>query len=177
MNLQLARTLLLDTPNWVDSICECPDVATRRLVLQACAEVILPYWESRFDRDDSMANLVRNMSASLKTPSIENDALLEAAIPQRIRRNWDLSPPPGFFEEHCSDCPADFAGDSIYYAACAFFDSPGTHPSDAKHALTTARECLARLFFERNPDFDGRVDYKRMADDHLRERILETMEC
>lgn len=170
MNSQLAKRLLHNAPDWVDSVCNCSDAATKRLVLHACAKVVLPYWESRFYQDDSMTSVVKCMANATSDPSTEVVGVLKAAIPHRTRRNWDLSPPPGFFDDDRSDCPADFAGDSIYYAASAFVSPCDTH--DDRYAFATARECIARTLAERDGGDDDSVDYVGMADEYLRNKLL-----
>jgi len=165
---------LLDATDWVDAICTCRDPTSKRLALYLCAKAVLPYWESRFERDDSMQSLIRRMSSAATSPTPENDALLKAAIPKRHRRHWDLSPAPGFFDENYSDCPADFAGDSIFYAACAMLNDP-IYDGDDSSAFETALECFARLFAERDTEYDDNTDYQNLANKHLRKRILENL--
>ena len=169
----LARSLI-EKPNWVNAICDCKDNVAKRWALYACAMAVLPYWESRFQHDDSMSKLVGCMALAANNPSPENDANLKSAIPRRERKHWDLSPPPGFFEEHYSDCPADFAGDSVFYAACAFINDPFDDHDDIS-AFDTAKECLARVFVERDANYNDATDYQGMADKHLRSKMLETL--
>lgn len=169
----LARSLI-EKPDWVSAICDCKDAVARRWALYACAKAILPYWESRFHRDDSMTNLVDCMAKATKDPSPANDANLKSAIPKRERKHGDLSPPPGFFEEHYSDCPADFAGDSLFYAACAFINDP-FDDHDGVSAFDTAKECLARVFVERDANYNDNTDYQGMADQHLRSKMLDAL--
>lgn len=170
---KLASSLLQES-DWVNAISACPNALARRWVLFACANVVLPYWESRFDRDDSMSKLVDHMKHAALAPSVENDARLKAAIPNRQRKHWDLSLPPDFGEEHRSDCPADFAGDSIFHAAHAFFSEPNDS-NDFLSAFETAQECLGRLFAERDKDFEGDTNHDEMAATYLQEKMLEVL--
>jgi len=165
---------LLDAMDWVDAICSCDDQNLKRFSLYSCANSVLPYWQSRFEDDESMENLLDAMLAASNSPSVENDTLLKKAIPKRERRHWDLSPPPGFADENYSDCPADFAGDSIFYAACAMLNDP-IDDGDDYFAFETALECLARLFVERDANYDDGTDYQGMANEHLRKKILENL--
>jgi hypothetical protein len=174
MEPQIVARSLVAKADWVNAICGCQDPAARRWALYACAKAVLPYWESRYQRDDSMQNLVDCMSMAASAPSIENDATLKAAIPKRERKRWDLSPPPGFFEEHYSTCPADFAGDSVFHAACAFINDPIDDHDDLS-AFATAKECLARLFVERDANYDDNKNYQDIADDYLRQKMLEIL--
>lgn len=165
---------LLDATDWVDAICSCEDQNLKRFALYSCATSVLPYWQSRFDDDESMEKLLDAMSVASNSPSVENDTLLKRAIPKRERRHWDLSPPPGFVDENYSDCPTDFAGDSIFYAACAMLNDP-IDDADDHSTFETALECLARLFAERDENYNDGTDYQGMANEHLRNKILETL--
>ena len=165
---------LIQRPDWVDAIRTCEDAAAKRWALYARAKVMLPYWESRYQRDDSMSNLVDHMAIGVRTPSSENDAQLEAAIPRRQLSDRDLCILEGFGLDDYSNCPADFAGDSIFCAARAFFD----RPDDDYHllyAFDTAEECLARLLVARDAHYDDNTDYPGMAKEHLREKMLEIL--
>lgn len=169
----LARSLV-ENPDWVDAICDCDDTVAKRWVLYACAKAVLPYWESRFQRDDSMSNMVECMAMAANDPSPQNDANLRSAIPDRRQKKRDLSAPPRFFENQHSDCPADFAGDSVFRAAIAFTSAPGNEHADYA-AIETAKECLARVFVERDAQYDDDTDYQGIAETHLRRTMLETL--
>jgi hypothetical protein len=121
-----------------------------------------------------MENLLDAMLAASNSPSVENDTLLKKAIPKRERKHWDLSPPPGFVDENYSDCPADFAGDSIFYAACAMLNAP-IDDRDDHSAFENALECLARLFVERDANYDDGTDYQGMANEYLRNKMIEKL--
>ena len=165
---------LLNQSCWVDAVCDCNDVAVKRVALYMCATSVLPYWESRFHNDESMARVVDCMSTVVKSPSTEHEMELCAVIPKRVRRHWDLSPAPGFPELNYSDCPADFAGDSIFYAAHAFVNE-AMHDSDEKSSFDTAIECVARILVERDGNHDDNTDYHLLASNHLRNTILNAM--
>ena len=121
-----------------------------------------------------METLVGLMLDFAKSASLDNKLKLKAAIPRRERRHWDLSPPPGFFDEELSDCPADFAGDSIFYAACAML-SDQVDGCDDRLAFDAATECLARLLVERDAQYSDDKDYRYLAGEHLRNRMIDTL--
>jgi len=110
---------LLEAMDWVDAICSCEDQNLKRFALYSCANSVLPYWQSRFEDDESMENLLDVMLAASNSPSVENDTLLKKAIPKRERRHWDLSPPPGFADENYSDCPDANYDDGTDYQGMA----------------------------------------------------------
>ena len=163
---------LLQEPVWASVICECSDQIAKRWVLFACAKTVLPYWDSRFHPDESMSNIVDCMANSAQSPTFESDSILKAAIPKREFSLWEISQPLGFIEGRFRNCPADFAGDSVFYAACVFLDQARDDHDDFA-AFETAKECFTRLFVERDPNYDDADDYRAKADKHLREKMLE----
>lgn len=158
----------------MNALCNCEDIVAKRWALYACANTVLPYWDARFFRDESMSNVVSSMYKAISHPSPENEAKLKSTLPIRVRKHWDISTPPGFFEPNYSDCPADFAGDSIFYAACAFINDPFDDNDDFS-AFSNAKECLARVFVERDLNYDDQTDYQTMAEVHLRSKMVEVL--
>lgn len=168
---KLALRLLTDD-DWVGAVCDSNDAAAIREVLLRCAQMMLPYWEARFTRDESMAAVVDMMQRVVAVPTEENRTALKSAIPKRVRRHWDLSPPPGMCPDPInSNCPADFAGDSIFYCASAVSSGDASDLDDTRSALENAVESIARLLAERNTDDDNGTDYCRTASGFVKERI------
>ena len=46
---------LLQTEDWEASVSDSKDVSVVREVMIRCAEMMLPYWEARFNDDESMS--------------------------------------------------------------------------------------------------------------------------
>jgi hypothetical protein len=166
---------LLQTDDWIAAVCNSGDVESVREIMVRCAETMLPYWEARFDKDESMSHLTTAMRQFLSNPSPETQRTLKSLIPSnRFPRTWDLSPPPGVFPENVgSDCPADFAGDAIAYAALALVDSCfSAHSPNVGSALDVSIEAIARLFGERDTDDDSKVDHYSNAKKYIRRKLL-----
>ncbi len=145
---------LLQMDDWVAAVCNSDDTETVREILVRCAETMLPYWEARFDKDDSMPRLINAMHRFASTPTAETQIALKALIPlNRLPRKFP--PHPGVFfefspEDIGSDCPADFAGDAVAYVALALVDSDSvTNSAHVGSALEASIEAIARLFAER----------------------------
>ncbi len=159
--------------DWLYALYNSDDSAAVREILVRCAEIMLPYWDARFHRDEAMGKLISAMHHLAAHPNLDGRRNLESLIPERrVYRHGGLSPPPGFPEPADSDCPADFAGDTITHAALAMSGS-----SQHLHAaMDTAIETFARLFGERDPDEDSPTDHRAVAGEYLRAKLLGNTE-
>lgn len=119
-------SLLCNPEDWVQAICESPDTRSVGRVLAACSQIMLLYWESHYRDDEKMRRVVDAMSNWAHQPSPENVAAVreaKASVMEELRYDVyrDLCMPGR--DLICSNCPADFAGDSIYHAAGAIGES------------------------------------------------------
>lgn len=166
--------VLLHSDDWAIAARQCDDIATVREVVVCCAEVVLPYWQSRFHRDEAMEALTSTMRRFADNPNHETQAEVRSRIPtDRLPRKWDLSP---VFELDSigSDCPADFAGDAIAYCALALVGFDLSIERDNLYkAIDTTIETIARLFGERDTDDDSDVDHVDTAKEYLRQKLIE----
>ena len=169
---------LLQMDDWVAAVCNSDDTAAVREILVRCAEIMLPYWEARFDKVDSMSRLINAMHRFSSIPTAETQGALKALIPMnRFPRTLPTHPGVIFLylrKKIFSDCPADFAGDAIAYAALALVDSDAsTYSANVNSALEASIEAIARLFAERDTNDESKVDHYSNAKSHIRKRLLE----
>jgi hypothetical protein len=123
-----------------------------------------------------MSDLIDAMARFNVNPTAEMQSQLEGLIPRRVRRHWDLSPPPGFPDPVGSDCPADFAGDAIFHAACAMTDELAPDSGVVHFALDSAVESIARLLAERDRTDENARDYRAEAANYIRDKIKSKLE-
>jgi hypothetical protein len=146
--------------------------------LIAIAEVMLPYWESRYPHDDRMERLVDVMRTWRANPSRRLrgevfETLRTAAVEREIVTH-DLSPAWDVHdvEPVHSDCPADFAGDAIVAAANAVVETKAPDfDKCAKRCLDAATNAVARSLERRRPD-DEPADFVGEAIEQLRRAVL-----
>lgn len=161
---------VLTQPDWTSAVTYCDDREVLDVVLLACARAMLPYWEARFEQDVTMERLIARLRDVVQDPTDLNRNRLLDAVPKREKRAY-LSMPdfdPGFIR---SDCPADFAGDAIFHAACEVGRTTEPEDEDAFEAFQCATECIARVLAERGEGGSG-IDIFEKASVLLRERIV-----
>src|SRR5262245_30559890 len=92
---------LLQADDWIAAVCNSDDKESVCEILVRCAETMLPYWEARFGKDESMSQLTTAMRRFSSKPTPETRRTLKSLIPpERLPRRWDLSPPPGLFPDN-----------------------------------------------------------------------------
>jgi hypothetical protein len=142
--------------------------------LVAIAEMMLPYWESRYTRDDRMERLVEAMRAWRANPSRQSQGEVFTALrPVAIQpRSYDMSPVFDFPEPTNSDCPADFAGDAIVAATNAVTEiGRGDFRVCVNRCFEAASNAVARSLERRRPN-DESVDFWAEALEQLRREML-----
>lgn len=168
---------LLREPDWIGAVVVSPDAAAQRAVLVACAELMLRYWESRFD-DEAMPQLV-HVIGRLAHDNEDIRGSIQQRIPRaRLPRSGDLPPLPGIPEPLGSDCPADFGGDAITYAAMSLTESSDTvDRTYLAEAFDSAVAAIARRLAERDRDDDLPRDYLAEAKEYLRRKVFVGSAC
>src|SRR4051794_32697252 len=62
---------LLQSDDWIASVCNSGDTESVREIMVRCAETMLPYWEARFNKDESMSQLTAAMRQFSSNPNPE----------------------------------------------------------------------------------------------------------
>ena len=171
MGLESALSLAAD---WPSKLLAIDDERLIGLALAACSRQMFPYWESHNPRDDKMEQLVSAMDdwASNSTPELKKrilDSLRRVAVESH---GW-LSPvepvPPG------SDCPGDYAGDSIVAAANAITEiGRRDFLHRAKDCLESAAQTVAQTMGQQQPE-DETTDFWTPAVELVRLGIINQL--
>lgn len=163
------------TESWQSDLVALDDQPLIGQALAACARLMLPYWESHYPRDDLMKAVVSAMSEWAITPNMElRTPILDSLRGVAVESQGYLSPawpvPQG------SNCPADFAGDSIVAAANAIIEIGGLDfRSRASDGLESATQAISQMMGHRQPD-DEATDFWSLANEHLRNGIIADLE-
>ena len=141
---------------------------------------MLCYRESHYSGDDKMSRVVLAMKQWLQDPTHDSTASLEQALAKATGKlRYDIYRElsmPDVPEIIGSDCPADFAGDSIVWAARALFNlnEREQFQDGARRSLTFATEAVSRMYAERNP-LDDNTDLWLLAQKHLGDQIAREL--
>ena len=69
---------LLQSDDWIAAVCNSGNTGSVREIMVRCAETMLPYWEARFDKDESMSQLITAMRQFSVNPISETRSILKS---------------------------------------------------------------------------------------------------
>lgn len=175
------KTILSETCEW-SALPTSSDRLGVAAMLTACANYMLRYWESHYTDDVKMPLLAHALVDWANDPSKDNmDTVVSAygsvSGPTRYS-SYDLGLCDPFKIDFVgSDCPADYAGVSIVWAAAAVanMNDHAVFHVLAQRSIDCALEAVTRMMGERAPH-DEAQDTCRKAEEHLRGQILEALD-
>jgi hypothetical protein len=168
------KSALSPPASWLSDLLSQDDDRSIALAVVSCAGLMLPYWDMHNPRDDRMECVVSALSEWARNPTSEGRAhILNSLSRVAVERRGFLSPiepvPVG------SDCPGDYAGDSIIAAANAIGELGNANfRGRAEDCLRYAAEAVSQMMGHRQPE-DERTDFWSLALESIRTGIIEQL--
>ncbi|MEO1530397.1 MAG: hypothetical protein AAFX06_33835 [Planctomycetota bacterium] len=171
-SIELCRSVLSErSADWRPELLALNDEVAISVSLAATSLLMLPYWESRYERDDEMARLVDAISTWATNP--DNDPF--CGIRYHLNRAGEVkraSLSPVWPTPVGSVFPGDYAGDAIVAAANAIceMDAPAFSRC-SEDCLSLAVKTIAEMMGHREP-FNETTDFLALSETRLRDGIL-----
>jgi hypothetical protein len=172
---RMALASALSQPgDWRHSLLALESERLIGVTLTACSNLMLPYWSSHYENDDNMDSVVSTMNLWAKKSTAESQKRIHVSL-ERVAVEFfgHMSPicptPTG------SDCPGDYAGDSIVAAANAITEiGESDFHNRAEASLNFAVQVVVEMMVHRQPD-DELTDFQTRALERLRKGIIKLL--